>query len=89
MSSKDFRRNTVAASSAFVRTNAYFATQNACWENPKPFQICTLLVQARKETYSYQMIVKTMKYLLIHTKDAGMIIFTLLKKSGRISLVSV
>lgn len=58
-------------------------------KNPKPFQICTLLVQARKETYSYQMIVKTMKYLLIHTKDAGMIIFTLLKKSGRISLVSV
>ena len=27
----------VAASSAFVRTNANFALQNACWEIPNPF----------------------------------------------------
>jgi hypothetical protein len=27
----------VVASSAFVRTNANFALQNACWEIPNPF----------------------------------------------------
>ena len=32
ISGKAFGRNTVAASSAFVRTNAYFALQNACWK---------------------------------------------------------
>lgn len=32
----ELKGHIVAASSAFVYTNAYFALQNACWEFPNP-----------------------------------------------------
>ena len=41
------------ASNADVYTSAYFALQKYLLGNPKPFQICTILVQALKETRSY------------------------------------
>ena len=42
-----------SASNADVYTSAIFALQKYLLGNPKPFQICTILVQALKETRSY------------------------------------
>ena len=67
-----------SASNADVYTSAIFALQKYLLGNPKPFQICTILVQALKETRSYFFtpLIARMQNAIILRKETMFLVFS-------------